>query len=75
VRAVLNDVVAVDPPRSWTKEEKAEFATFPIPAQKTISRREQDRERALRQRQNELAEERKRLQADADKSADKQETT
>jgi hypothetical protein len=56
VREVLNDLVAIEPPRSWTKEEKAEFATFPIPAQRVISRREQDRERALRQKQNQLAE-------------------
>jgi hypothetical protein len=56
VREVLNDLVAVEPPRSWPADLKAEFRTFPIPAQKTIAAREQDRERALRKKQNELAE-------------------
>jgi hypothetical protein len=61
----------IEPPRSWRKDEKEEFLSFPIHAQWIIARREQDRETALRRAQNSLAEERKRLQADAaPKSAD-----
>jgi hypothetical protein len=49
----------IEPPRSWTKEEKEEFATYPREAQEKIARREQDRETALRRSQNEAAEQRK----------------
>jgi hypothetical protein len=56
VRSVLADVVAAPaPPRSWTKEQQAEFKTFPIQAQKNIAAREQNREQHLRTKQNELA--------------------
>jgi hypothetical protein len=75
-RAVLEREFAFAAPRSWTGPEKELFCTLPAEIRAAISRREQDRERALRQRQNELAEERKRLKADADiKSADNKETT
>src|SRR6478735_8945483 len=53
----------IEPPRSWTKEEKAEFATYPREAQEKIARREQDREAALRKGQNEHAEKLKGLTA------------
>jgi hypothetical protein len=53
----------IEPPRSWTKEEKAEFATYPRSAQEVIARREQDRESALRKGQNEHAEKLKGLTA------------
>jgi len=53
----------IEPPRSWTKEEKDEFATYPREAQEKIARREQDRETALRRGQNETAEQRKALEA------------
>jgi len=53
----------IEPPRSWTKEEKAEFATYPREAQEKIARREQERERAIRQSQNEAAEKLKGLTA------------
>ena len=49
----------IEPPRSWTKEEKEEFRTYPREAQEKIARREQDRETALRRGQNETAEQRK----------------
>lgn len=57
------EVPAIDPPRSWTKEEKEEFATYPREAQEKIARREQDRESALRRSQNENAEKLKGLTA------------
>lgn len=49
----------IEPPRSWTKEEKEEFKSYPREAQEKIARREQDRETALRRGQNETAEQRK----------------
>lgn len=57
------EVPPIEPPRSWTKEEKAEFATYPREAQEKIARREQEREKAIRQSQNETAEKLKGLTA------------
>ncbi len=53
----------IEPPRSWTKEEKEEFKSYPREAQEKIARREQDRESALRRGQNEVAEQRKAIEA------------
>jgi hypothetical protein len=53
----------IEPPRSWTKEEKEEFASYPREAQEKIARREQERESALRRGQNEAAEKLKGLTA------------
>jgi hypothetical protein len=53
----------IEPPRSWTKEQKAQFSELPREAQEVISAREQDRETALRRGQNELAEQRKQAEA------------
>jgi hypothetical protein len=67
----------IEAPRSWTKDEKLLFTGLPPEIQTVIVRRENDRERVMRRAQNELAELKKRLQADAEiKSADiKKETT
>lgn len=54
----------IEPPRSWTKEEKAEFATYPREAQEKIARREQEREVATRRGQNEAAEKVKAVEAE-----------
>ena len=70
VREAVARIVEVDPPRSWSKEEKELFRTVSPSVQATIARRERDRDRALRQAQNALAEERKRLKADAEKSTE-----
>jgi hypothetical protein len=56
-------VPAIDPPASWTKEEKAEFATYPREAQERIARREQERERATHRSLTEAAERSKVLMA------------
>ena len=53
----------IEPPRSWTKEEKEEFQTYPRAAQEKIAAREQARETALRRTQNEAAETRKAAEA------------
>lgn len=57
----------IEPPRSWTKEDKEEFATYPREAQEKIARREQDREATLRRSQNEAAEARKGIDAERSK--------
>jgi hypothetical protein len=50
----------IEPPRSWSAEEKAEFTKLPPEIQKTLSRREADRDRLLTQKANELAREKHR---------------
>lgn len=60
VKAALDRAMkTVEPPRSWSKAEKALFAT-PADIQRVIERREVDRDRALRRKQNELAEKEKK---------------
>ena len=58
-----DDQPSIDPPRSWTKEEKEEFRTYPREAQEKIARREQERDAAIRRSQNEAAEKLKGLTA------------
>ena len=58
----------IDPPRSWTKEEKEEFATYPREAQEKIARREQERETNLRRSQNDIADQRKAIEAERQKA-------
>lgn len=55
---------SIEPPRSWTKEEKEEFLTYPREAQEKIARREQERDAAIRRSQNEAAEQRKAIEAE-----------
>jgi hypothetical protein len=63
VHFVLDQIIApVDPPRSWTKDEKLEFASLPRKTQATVARREREREAGLRRSQNALAEELKKIQ-------------
>jgi hypothetical protein len=54
----------IEPPRSWTKDEKSRFDTLPRETQEYIASREQEREKAIRQSQNEAAEIRKAAQAE-----------
>jgi hypothetical protein len=68
VGAALNQVIEIEPaPRSWRADEKSEWAKLPPDIRQAIARREEQRDQALRQAQNRLAEERKRLQSGADK--------
>jgi hypothetical protein len=55
----------IEPPRSWTKEEKERFKSLPHETQEYLAAREQERDRAVRQSQNEAAEYAKGLQAQA----------
>jgi hypothetical protein len=60
----VEELPPIEPPRSWTKEDKEEFLTYPREAQEKIARREQDRETTLRRSQNEAAEQRKAIDAE-----------
>jgi hypothetical protein len=53
----------IEPPRSWTKDEKDRFKSYPRELQAYLSEREQERDRDIRQRQNEAAEKLKGLTA------------
>ena len=65
---------AINPPRSWTREEREEFATFPIQAQRAIARGERHRERWFRTAQNKLAEQLKTAPSTAPESSKPVET-
>jgi hypothetical protein len=65
VRAVLESVTDIAPPRSWRKDEKFSFAILPVDIRAAIERRENDRETYLRNRQNELAEATKKAKPDS----------
>lgn len=53
----------IEPPRSWTKDEKDRFATLPRETQEYLAQRESERDRAYDRRQNEAAEKLKGLTA------------
>jgi hypothetical protein len=56
----------IEPPRSWTKEAKERWQSLPRETQEYLAQREQERDRGLRQSQNEIAEQRKAIQAERD---------
>lgn len=58
----------IEPPRSWTKEEKEAFAKWPREAQESISRVASTREAEFRRSQNEAAEARKAIEAELGKA-------
>ena len=58
VRAALETIIKVDPPRSWPREDKVRFAQLDPDIRQVIARREADRDRQLRRLQNEAAERR-----------------
>jgi hypothetical protein len=51
VRKAWSRIVAFDPPRAWTQEDKQLFKTASPPLMAIISRREAERDKALRQAQ------------------------
>lgn len=55
---------AIEPPRSWSDEDKAEFAKLPPAAQRVIAQRESERDRAFTQKAEEVANERKAAAAE-----------
>ena len=60
VTVALDKIVTVEPPR-WPKEDKILFARLPAGIKHRIAERETQRDNALRQSQNKLAEERHKL--------------
>jgi len=59
----------IEPPRSWTKEEKERFKSYPRELQAYLLEREQERDRELRRSQNEAADQRKAIDAERAKVA------
>lgn len=55
VTTAINELSGIEPPRSWPDPEKARFLTLPYDIQLTISKREADRDKQIRQMQNEFA--------------------
>jgi len=58
------DLPPIEPPRSWTKEEKEEFKSYPREAQEKISKAATRYESEFRRSQNEIAETRKAVEAE-----------
>jgi hypothetical protein len=58
----------IEAPRSWTKDEKERFGTYPRELQAYLSEREQEREREFRRSQNEAAETRRLADAERQKA-------
>jgi hypothetical protein len=61
--AALNKIARVEPPRSWDADGRALFLGLPYAVQRFVLKRETERDVALRQAQNRLAEERKSANA------------
>jgi hypothetical protein len=61
---VTSEEQPIEPPRSWSREQKEEFRTYPREAQEKVAFRERERETALRRGQNEVAEQRKAVEAE-----------
>lgn len=61
VRFALDRMAPIEPPRSWAKEEKLLFTALPPEIQYVVHKRERSREKELRNRQNALAEEMKKV--------------
>ncbi|MGF7213088.1 hypothetical protein GGE65_007724 [Skermanella aerolata] len=57
------DQPAIDPPASWSREEKEAFASLPPEVQSTLARRESERDRAFQTKAQQLAEDRKAADA------------
>src|SRR5262249_45020236 len=55
---------AIEPPKSWGKDEQELFATLPRAAQERIAERERSRDAELARHQREAAEQRRTLDAD-----------
>ncbi len=58
----------IDPPRSWTQAEKERFQSLPRETQEYLHTREQEREREFRRSQNEIADQRKAVEAERQKA-------
>ena len=62
------DLPPIDPPRSWTKEDKDLFTSLPRATQERMAERERSREGDFNRRQQEAAEKSKALEAERSKA-------
>jgi hypothetical protein len=62
------DLPPIEPPRSWTKEDKDLFTSLPRATQERIAERERSREGDFNRRQQESAEKSKALEAERSKA-------
>lgn len=58
-----SDHQGIDPPNSWSRDEKEVFRSLPPEAQAVIARRESDQNRAFTQKTQELAQHRKAVES------------
>jgi hypothetical protein len=62
------DLPPIEPPMSWTKAEKERFQSLPRETQEYLHTREQERDREFRRSQNEIADQRKAIEAERQKA-------
>lgn len=55
VASAMNQLAKIDPPRSWTQDRKVMFSALPYDLQSYIAEREKQRDKAVRNAQNEAA--------------------
>lgn len=65
---------AIEPPASWSADDKAKFAALPPDLQAVVSRRESERDKLVNQRTQEIAEQRKAAEAEREAIATERDT-
>ena len=55
VAAAISDIADIDPPRSWSSEDKQRFKALPYDVQLLVATQDRRREKALRRAQNDAA--------------------
>lgn len=65
---------AIEPPASWSADDKAEFAKLPPDLQAVVSRRESERDKLITQRTQEIADQRKAAEAEREAIATERDT-
>jgi hypothetical protein len=65
IEVEAEELPPIDPPNSWTAEEKEEFAKLPREVQETLTRREQQREKFVQTKAQEAAQARQTAAAEA----------
>lgn len=76
-RSALDQIIVVEPPRSWPASEKVAFAELPADIKLAVGRRELERDTSVRRTHNLLAEERKALKRETETkpTTEKEKTT
>lgn len=67
VRTILERRLRAECPRSWNKEDRLAFAAVPPEIRSILTKRENERDTALRRAQNQLAQERTKLPTTTEK--------